>query len=191
MSLLGDTGFEVSDLRDLLRRETAADHQILDDRFSALNLQHVDGYSSFLRSHHMALGYCYRAFATNGAKGDLLPPNPASELSNDILALGGNIPADWAPHQPLEGAPLGMAYVLAGSRLGARILLKRVLEEPSRIPAQATAYLESQQDPAPWKKIVTSLKALKADPDTANAIILSARQTFGVFNEALGELIDT
>lgn len=188
--MLLDTDFVVTDLRDLLRRETAADHQTLDDRFSALDLQQIDGYSCFLRSHHMALGYCYRTFATNDATVAFLPPNPVPELSMDILALGDKIPDDWMPRQPLDGSWLGMAYVLAGSRLGARILLKRVLEKPSAIPAQAIAYLESQQDPAPWKKIVEALKATKPDPDMANAIILSARQTFGVFNEAVGEIIE-
>jgi len=177
------------DLRHLLRERTSIAHQSLDDRFSQLNLQTEAGYGLFLKSHHMALGHCYRAVEKQCTAFELFPPNPIGLLRDDIKALGLTTPKVWEPAKKLEGQWLGTAYVLAGARLGARVLLKRVQKATPSMPANATSFLESQQDPMPWRLVVAALQTKQMTAFEAEPILLAAKSTFEVFEQALGDLL--
>lgn len=89
-------------------------------------------------------------------------------------------PAAGTIDLPLENpaAVAGALYVLEGSRLGGRFLARRVGESlPQR-------YLDADQRPGAWPKLLERLDAVLADPTALDAAIQSALLVFAMFEHS-------
>ena len=96
-------------------------------------------------------------------------------LDADLAALGLAPPAPVAaPELADEAAALGALYVVEGSTLGGRIILRHL----DRLGLQPATYFAGYGDAtgAMWKGFVARLEA--APPDAAPAILAGARLTF-------------
>lgn len=88
-----------------------------------------------------------------------------------------------------DAHPLGLCYVLGGSRLGARLLLRRLSETTGSCRYRPT-YLTSAPDDAIWAH-TRSLLAAAGDADTSRQAIGNAAElAFSSFADALALVED-
>lgn len=185
MTVYVELDTKAADLRASLRAGTKAAHHSLDRKFSDLDLQSREGYVAFLKAHYLALDQCYQL---EGPERSLLPDDPLDAIAADLESLGADVPPAWTPEKPLMPPWLGCVYVVAGSRLGARLLIRIVQDSNDKCVANSVAYLESQQDPAPWSKTLAYLRSDEANALDTTQVVAAANRTFGLFSAALEEL---
>jgi heme oxygenase len=123
------------------------------------------------------------ALAALGA--DPRPRSRRSLLMQDLALLGVAERSPPAPVPPVPDAAhaLGMFYVLEGSRLGGRVLLRRV-EAGIRDHGGATAFLAGgDTGPEPWRAFRGALDNFgqQATPAARAAVLRAANATFRAF----------
>lgn len=131
-------------LRSALREATAAAHARLDAHFGRLDLQQLRDYRRFLIAQAAAVLPLETVLLQSGVQQafpDWSLRMRSDALRSDIARLGGTLSAFIVPPRLEFDAMLGTMYVLEGSRLGARYLLRQVLQSPDRLVAGTTAYL--------------------------------------------------
>jgi heme oxygenase len=171
--------------RHLLREATADLHREIDERFSGPFGTDRTAYQAFLGALARAVLPLEAALEAGGV-GALLPDWTARRrspaLAADISALGLDLPAS-AGLTEIRGEPLqfGTLYVLEGSRLGAKLLLRRVLGHPDPVVRGATHYLSHGADRDLWRPFVDRLEASDAVRDAPDQVIAGARSAFLAF----------
>lgn len=170
--------------RFALKAATEDVHRDLDERLSRLDLATGADYRRFLSFQARTVPAIEAALAEAGI-GALVEGWGARRRSQaiaaDLRALGHTMPEPARIKVPSDAAAmLGTAYVLEGSRLGGRVLRRRVGEG---LPA---SFL-SESGHNSWPHVVAALdRHLSSDADVA-AAGLAARQTFGFFLDAARE----
>jgi heme oxygenase len=164
-------------LHQILRDATRADHVSLDHALSEFDLRDPGGYGRFLNMHHAALRSLEGLWRADDRE-DFAALLRCVQA--DLAALGA--PLDEQLKTPAAApAPLsgwGIGYVVRGSRLGSRVLRKRV---PARF---AASYLDFAPALA-WPDFLQRLEA-QADaltPHDRDAVIGGAKTAFAVFAE--------
>lgn len=116
--------------RIALKAATDDVHRELDDRLSRLDLQERADYRRFLQIHARAVPPVEDALAKAGLAALVdgwCEGRRSPAIESDVAALGDTMPPPaHAPEIDGVGELLGMAYVLEGSRLGGRVLRRRV-----------------------------------------------------------------
>jgi heme oxygenase len=169
----------------MLRAATADLHAEVDARFSIAFNGEADGYARFLAAMASAMVPLERALEAAGIE-EVLPDwterRRASLLLDDLAALGGKpVQETPAPAANGEARQLGMVYVLEGSRLGGKLLLKRALGSTDPTVRAATRYLSHGTDRNLWTSFLQRLES-SADVSRAPAeAIAGARQAFALF----------
>lgn len=169
-----------------LRRETASLHDDVDAAFGSLDLATHDDYRRFVQAHRLAARAAERHL--HGAPN--LPSIALSPLlERDAAALG--LPADdWTP-PALEGPqhPLGIAYVLLGSRLGNRMLQRgEYWAKDAPHGSRSDHYLGDRAHEASWRALLERLGSERPGDDERAAIVNSASATFAAFEQALAHV---
>ncbi|MBI0534900.1 biliverdin-producing heme oxygenase [Roseomonas sp. KE2513] len=166
-------------LRELLRDGTRAEHERLD---TGLDLtapgMTVEGYRRVLeRFHGFWAGWEPRVAAELGDEALLAPRRRLHLLRDDLRALGTEpegLPA--CPPPPIHGRAeaMGSLYVMEGSTLGGRVILKRL--DGLGLPPGSCRYFAGYGDGtgAMW---MSFLQRLEAEAD-APAVLRGARATF-------------
>ena len=117
-------------LRDGLRSSTAKAHDRLDATMrEASGWSAQQDYASFL-SIQLSARVPVEKWLERHAPPRLLPPAQSPLLAQDLTAMGYPLPypaGDFAFEPESEFSVLGAAWVLAGSALGNRAILKEVL----------------------------------------------------------------
>jgi len=128
------TGMEVttsSGLRDSLREATASAHRELDTRFAAFDITSRRGYRRFLEASAAALWPLEAALEQGGVNrifADWPERSRRAPIAADLDRLGGSVRL-LADVRPLNrNGMLGTMYVLEGSRLGAKYLLRMIAQ---------------------------------------------------------------
>jgi heme oxygenase len=173
-----------SSLRHRLREATSADHARLDATLSALDLQSRDGYRVFLEINAAALWPLEEALVRSGVT-RLFPDwhrrSRRAALMRDLRQLDGAIRPLPDPARMDEAAIFGTLYVLEGSRLGARFLVRSVAASPDPLVAATTAYLRHGEGEGLWPAFLTLLEQHAPDHDRA---VAAAKRAFALFAEA-------
>ncbi|MGY6550422.1 MAG: hypothetical protein ACXIT4_00850 [Erythrobacter sp.] len=120
-------------LRLHLRAATMAAHDLLDAAMQAASgWQNLGDYTRFLSLQHAAR-VPVEAWLDDHAPRALRPPRQTPLIARDLAALGLALPPPAAPFaldagkdSAASGAALGAAWVLAGSALGNRSILKQM-----------------------------------------------------------------
>lgn len=146
-------------LRIRLRSATAPLHERVDKLFSSFELEHADGYRRFLAVHALVLGPLERALEASGIE-TLLPDWPQRSRRQALLAdladLGIHTAAPQSPTETFSpGHCWGTAYVIEGSRLGGRVLARRVSEVQPDAPLR---YLGRGSTTPSWAGFVEQLE---------------------------------
>jgi heme oxygenase len=174
-------------VRAFLRDGTRDAHAAVDDAFSALPLGEREGYLALLQAHAAVLPPLETALQAAGVA-TVLPDWAARRRSPALLAdlrrLGGAAPAGLEP-PVLEGeaAVLGAAYVLEGSRLGARILERRLAAGDPDL-ARSAGYLRHGAGAVLWSSFLARLEAAPAARREPERLLEAARAAFACFHAA-------
>lgn len=174
--------------RALLKDATAALHEEVDRCFGHMLGQGEPGYRRFLLASLHALEPLETALTEGGATA-LLPDWPrrvrAADLRADLAALG----VDAGPTTPAtlpdgEAYRFGVMYVLEGSRLGARLLARRLLAAADARLHAASRYLCHGHDRPFWPSFLTQLERSQAVAAAPAEAADGARAAFARFLEA-------
>ncbi|HCB75781.1 MAG TPA: heme oxygenase [Sphingomonas bacterium] len=165
----------------LLREATREPHERLDTLFGGFDLSTREGYTRFIGAQASAMIAVEAAIDAAGA-GEVIDNwaerrrGPA--LRRDAAALGiAPAPLD-APTLSGHAEIAGALYVVEGSRHGARFLRKQV---PDALP---TAFLDSEQAPGSWAKLLDRIDAILYQPEAEAAATRSALRVFDLFGQA-------
>ncbi len=184
-------------LRDRLRAETRGEHEALDALFAdMLEPGSGDLYTTFLRMNREA----HRAIEPLLAPADLAfdaSRREAAERDCAALGLGSETaPAErerartLLPSRPGRAEAFGMAYVLEGSRLGARFMIKALRAEGRDADSRKdlpTHYLEASGDTRPFADLLKAMEVASLSRSEADTAVEAARTTFRYFRAlALG-----
>lgn len=141
----------MNQLRARLRDATAPLHERVDRAFSAFALEHTEGYRHFLAAHAEVTVPLEQTLEAAGIQ-TLLPDWPQrcrrQALLADLQDLGAPATAVIAPGEiSTPGWCWGAVYVMEGSRLGGRVLAKRVAQANPNAPLR---YLGQQNVAPSW-----------------------------------------
>lgn len=165
-------------LRDDLRSATGADHAILDHSMAGLRLAEPPDLVRFL-GIHLAARAGIEAWLGRNAPPGWAPPVQTGLIAQDLIALGG-LPAAF-PAPRFEPGPaadwLGIAYVIAGSHLGNRLLLAQA---GAALPGDAQRFLAGNAMQDYWRRLRTLLAGMPG-PDGGAGTIDAAKATFRHF----------
>lgn len=176
----------MSNLRLRLREETRDAHTSVDTLFGQHDIATREGLSITLQAHAIALRRTLAA----------LPGRQTFTHARTLLVMLAAIEFDLAALQvpvvsvdqvePSDGDihPLGLIYVIAGSRLGARILLADIQASHDPIVATATQYFSCSESDDMWKSVSTQLTAWSGSAEEEKKIIASAQTAFIWFETA-------
>jgi len=163
-------------LRNRLRAATAPQHERVDAAFSAYQLDRPDGYRAFLQAHAQVLIPLEIALEEAGIEAmldDWPQRSRRRALLEDLQALGSEQPlSTQSGAAPSPGWCWGAAYVIEGSRLGGRVLARRVAVANPSAPLRYLSHSDAtplwpsflhtleQQGPAcDWSELLTGAHA--------------------------------
>jgi heme oxygenase len=168
----------------MLRAATIDLHAAVDARFSRGWNRDAKGYAAFLVALARVVIPLERALETAGVA--KLLPDWADRRRSDALAE--DLASLDEPLSPIHVEPLageaqmfGALYVLEGSRLGGKLLLKRALEHPDERVRAATRYLSHGADRNLWPSFVQRLDASAAVAEAPDDAVAAARWAFMLF----------
>ena len=170
--------------RFALKQATHDFHQDLDSRISRLDLSRDEDYRAFLKLHARAVPPIECGLAHAGLSHWVAGWNKdgrSLHIAADLAAVGESMPrSSPAPEFDSIGAMLGAAYVLEGSRLGARVLRRQVGD------GLPTDYLNDRSLDR-WPEVAAAIeKHLNTDGRVSDAKD-AARFCFGIFLDAARE----
>jgi len=173
-------------MRDRLRAATAEAHAALDRHMQAYDLTSRAGYRRFLAASAAALLPLEQALERSGVR-ELVADWEQRARSRALLADLAHF-GDSARPLTLDGVfdrerMLGTLYVLEGSRLGARLLVKLAMRSADPEVRAATAYLRHGEGRGLWPSFLSLLERESALADEA-ATIAGADAAFALFAEA-------
>lgn len=179
------SGHSLSGLRERLRDATAAAHRELDAQLSSFDLAVFSGYRRFLQASAGALLPLEAALVEAGVT-RMFPDWPERARSDAIVAdlerLGREAHATVSVSPMTPSGVLGTMYVLEGSRLGAKFLLKTVAGSADPRVGDATAYLGHGAGKRLWQSFLTRLAS--SDSCDEDEAIAAARSAFAAFELA-------
>jgi heme oxygenase len=172
-----------SDRRSSLRAATSDLHRQLDDLVAVLDLTRPEHYGRFLQASASALIGVETLLDKAGVV-RLLPDWAQRRRTDAVLHDLESMHLTAQPYElrralPSDAEMWGMLYVLEGSRMGARLLLKRVLSSANMHLQSATAYLAAN-DATLWRTFVDQLEKAPAAADQS-ATNAAAVYTFAIF----------
>jgi heme oxygenase len=177
----------VSPIRARLREATADAHAALDARLQSLDLTTRAGYGRFLGANAAALLPVECALEAAGVH-DVLPGwddharSRAMYADLDLLGISPR-PVAAADAALNRARILGALYVLEGSRLGAKFLVRQVTRSTDPLVREATSYLRHGEGRNLWASFLALLE--REDPSAAEEaeMIAGAQWAFSRFAE--------
>lgn len=167
-------------LRWRLRTATAAAHARVDARVG--DFADVAAYAAFLQAMHRFVRSARRVL---GDPADLVACQAA--LDADLADLGCTpLPGDGNAPASRDDARLGWRYVLAGSSLGARLLVRRVAALGFD-GSHGARYLALHAGGDAWPSLLASLDGLHLDETAQRAACDGANAAFAQVERALDD----
>jgi heme oxygenase len=178
-------GRSLPGLRERLRDATAVAHRELDAQLSSFDLTVLSGYRRFLQASAGALLPLEHALVDAGVARmfpDWAERARSAAIAFDLERLGRSAHAAVSVAPLTPSGMLGTMYVLEGSRLGAKFLLKAVADAADPRIGEATAYLSHGTGQRLWQSFLSRLQDEEGcDEDEA---IEAACAAFAAFEQA-------
>ncbi|WP_462378891.1 biliverdin-producing heme oxygenase [Pseudomonas sp. Marseille-QA0892] len=170
-----------------LKEASAQLHAQVDEAFAKYPLSTRDGYQRFLQAHAWALSRIEPTIEREGIA-DILPDWPERRrreaINEDLAALGATAPGPAPIVITLDAPALwGVAYVLEGSRLGARYLSRAVQGAEFDESGPPLAYLTHGQEAGLWPQFIKRLESVSDSLDQAR-VLEGVHWCFSVFLDA-------
>jgi heme oxygenase len=174
-----------SGFRERLRDATAAAHRELDAQLSSFDLTVLAGYRRFLQASAGALLPLEAALVEAGVV-DLFPDWPertrSAAIAADLGRLGSDAQSTVSVPPLTPSGMLGAMYVLEGSRLGAKFLLRELADATDPRITQATSYLRHGAGKRLWQSFLSTLESERSCDEVE--AIAGARIAFAAFELA-------
>lgn len=177
---------------EALRDGTRAEHERLDALLGGFDLGERDSYARFLVAHAEALLPIEAALDDSAALvvDDWPERKRGAALLADLAGLGQAGPDGAAATAAGGGADdvataAGALYVIEGSRLGGRFLVKQV---GAGLPA---AYLGAEQPRGRWPALLNALDQALPDDAARDRAVTAARAVFARFEAATRRQLDS
>jgi heme oxygenase len=170
-----------------LKEATAAAHRELDAQFAAFDLNSIAGYRRFLEASAAALWPLESALERGGVADlldDWVKRSRRAAIAADIGHLGGAIRPLPQVDPMNRNQMLGTLYVLEGSRLGAKFLLRTLGAGASFAMLCATAYLSHGAGEPLWPSFLACLEREPVTSDDVAEVTGGAREAFAMFARA-------
>ena len=169
-------------VRERLRKATGSLHAHVDSCAAGMRLETARGYARFLASQASVVFPLEDSLESAG--GAQLMPDwkdrcRSESLKADLLEIGASCAPVRPPVFRSDAAVLGALYVLEGSRLGARVILSRI------VSSSATRYLRHGEGRRLWStflEILESNEDIRRHPEAAED---AARRVFEMFAQAM------
>lgn len=183
-----------SNRRNSLRGATDHLHRDLDRIVEGFKLGDIAHYRRFLQASAATL-IAIELLLENSGVAQLLPDWPDRTRRAPILAdlhrLGSQVqPLALRRTAPTPAEMFGILYVLEGSRLGAQVLLERVLASDDANLHDASSYLRAGA-PDAWRTFLRQLETHEAADDqtqTVSGAVYAFTMFIRSFNQAAAEL---
>lgn len=178
----------LSSVRHVLRQQTADQHARLDALLTPLFLGDEAGYRGFLSISAAALVPLEQALVAAGVD-EVIADWPTRArtplLLADLAELSEPLPPPVeVPKLDGHAQVLGVLYVLEGSRLGARQLLRTVAAGLETRTGNATRYLAHGHAERLWQSFVPVLNGSAAARAAPDQVVHAANLAFGTFHSA-------
>lgn len=179
------------DLREELRNATRPCHAEVERLFEPVDIGTGSGLRRFLLAHYAAVAPIEHRLEriVDGPQAGCWPFRLSALLDDDLTSLGVRERPTVMRADLADAHPLGLCYVLGGSRLGARLLLRR-LSETTGSSTFRPRYLTSAPDDAIWAHTRSLLAAAGDAGGNRQAIGDAAELAFSSFADALALVED-
>lgn len=158
-----------------LRLRTRPLHDQVDALYSRFDLSARPSYGDFLKAQYRAVAGAETALAPFSA----LPTwrTRTGLLADDLRQLGLELPQALRMDLVSSSAEAhGLLYVLEGSRLGGRLLIRTVG------PGLPSCFLADGHEPGEWRRFLADLNQFgTASPDNLRGMLAGAEAGFGLF----------
>lgn len=172
----------VGTIRQDLRVKTADNHARVDELISRHDLTRPEGLAAFLAINHLAYTSISRHLRPHS--GFTLPRLSLDEIEADLASLGAGIPT-WHAEPDMETAhPIGIIYVIAGSRLGGTVLHTRWQQTDDSNIRLAGRFLSQMTDRSCWTDFLVQVSNARISQSEFIDIVESAKCCFSIFEAA-------
>ncbi|MEQ9643767.1 MAG: biliverdin-producing heme oxygenase [Alphaproteobacteria bacterium] len=172
-------------MREELKRRTAAAHSQVDALYGRLDIAAEPGLTHFLAAHLLALSSIAKARpAPPAGMPSIGMARLRGLLAADLASLDRAVDVDRAPAMATPRDPIGVAYVVGGSRLGTAVLRTHWRRGDAPRVRTAGRYLADQEGLRDWRRLVSYLDSLTATPKRADEIVAGALSVFACFEAA-------
>lgn len=152
--------------------------------FGCLNLLSRRDYTRFLTTHALALAACQKVLATFVTQTlKLKAPRFVALINADLEHLGAPSLSPAKLALPEHTDPIGVAYVILGSRLGLTVLRQQGFWSDDRGAGSGT-YMHDDSGLALWRGLVAWLRGLDFTPAQVRSACAGADASFDVFRQA-------
>jgi heme oxygenase len=176
-------------MREKLKMATDAAHRALDTRLGAFDLTSVSGYRRFLEANAAALLPLEAALERSGVVhlfADWSQRSRRVAITADLDRIGGASHPLPSMASMSRQEMLGAMYVLEGSRLGAKYLLREVAGSREPKIVAATRYLRHGSGLPLWRTFLDALEREAVTGENEVEMIGSAQRAFAMFAKAAG-----
>ena len=171
----------MTSLRSQLREKTRPAHLEVEDAFARFELDTAEGSWEMVRAHILMLQRflpevaAYPSYHAEIARLKALVP-PQHERLADLHLF-----AFPAVERTLH--PLAIAYVILGSRLGARMLSRDLSKSTNLIAPEVLAFLGDDRSRGVWQELCQELDGICAD-QIRTEVIADAERVFEIYRES-------
>lgn len=166
-----------TDFRWQLKAATQSAHDDLDRLISGLDLQQRPDLTRFFVMHLIA----FKAMRQQRPDRALIDTTDALEA--DIAVLTDGLPIGFlpevAPYHPLAGQ-----YLISGSRMGTKVLMKTWARSADPRVRAASHYFHLPISRFGWPEVCTALNAVGRDSPDAAHIVADTKRLFALFRRA-------
>jgi heme oxygenase len=175
-------------IRDIVSEATRSSHRRLDLALSWLDISRPRYYAGFLRGQAEGLFPLEAALEEQGVE-EIVRNWPqrarTAALEHDLAAMDVSIDPLPMPHFRNAAEMLGAVYVLEASRMGARVMLARLAQQPESNSIGATSYLRHGFGKRLWPFFLTILENHPAAQANTAGVVQGAEIAYGMFESAL------
>lgn len=179
----------ITDFRKILRDQTRPDHDRLDELIGTLDISQRLGFTTFAEMH-LSCFLAMQARQSATSKSAQTLRNMIDGLRKDLSVVTDRKTVTRA-ELPNHVAPLAIDYIVAGSRLGSKVLRKRWSKSTDGKVQGASVYFQQPVDPRLWPETCQALSDVVPTSAQAGAIIKDTKALFQLFSTAFDAAVLT
>lgn len=166
--------------REYLNRETRSEHTAVEAAFDAFDMATGEGMDAILTAHIGAMDRLLPALSDHPEyRDEIVRLRSLASLSRDALDLPERAKT---PRQAEALHPLAIAYVVLGSRLGARVISRRLDKQAVRWNDDVRGYFTDEGSGPAWSLLCEELETGHWDAELTD-IADDAQRVFALYGE--------